>query len=92
MGSWTRQSVQVAEAAQHQRPKEAIRLYMQEVESLIAARGRDNYAQAAIYLLTVRGLLERLGERQAWDDLITNLREQNRNLPALRDELNKARL
>ena len=84
--------MQVAEAAQNQRPKEAIRLYMQEVESLIAARGRGNYAQAAIYLLTVRGLFERLDQRQAWNILIKDLRERCCRLPALKDELNKAGL
>ncbi|MDI6769104.1 MAG: SWIM zinc finger family protein [Anaerolineales bacterium] len=84
--------VEVAEAASEKRPKEAIRLYMQLVESLIGQRGRESYAQAAAYLQQVRDLYRRLGESQTWQALIANIREQHRNLPALRDELNRAGL
>jgi uncharacterized Zn finger protein len=91
---WGDQSLQVsvAQAAGEKRPKEAIRLYMQLVESLIRQRGRDNYAQAAAYLLQVHEAYQRLDEPQSWQALIANIREQHRNLPALRDELNRAGL
>ena len=88
-GDFTLQ-VEVAQAAGEQRPKESIRLYLQLVERLIRQRGRNNYAQAAGYLRSVREAFFRLGESQTWDALIANLREQHRNLPALRDELNRA--
>ncbi|MBA4379666.1 MAG: hypothetical protein C0393_03090 [Anaerolinea sp.] len=84
--------VEVAEAAGEKRPKESIRLYMQLVESLIRQRGRDGYAQAAAHLKQVRDAYHRLDEPQAWQALIANIREQHRNLPALRDELNRAGL
>lgn len=58
---------------QNQRSNEAIRLYMQEVESLIVARGRDNYAQAVIYLQKVCGSFERLDQGQVWNLLIADL-------------------
>jgi uncharacterized Zn finger protein len=90
-GDFTLQ-VEVAQAASEQRPKESIRLYIQLVESLIRQRGRDNYAQAAGYLRPVREAYLRLGEPQTWQALIANLREQHRNLPALRDELTRAGL
>jgi len=67
-------------------------LYIQLVESLIRQRGRDNYAQAAGYLRPVREAYLRLGEPHTWQALIANLREQHRNLPALRDELTRAGL
>jgi uncharacterized Zn finger protein len=84
--------IRVAQAAEESRPQEAIRLYMEAVERLIAARGRGNYATAATYLRCVRDLYHRLGEPETWDTLITDLRERNRRLPALRDELSKAGL
>ena len=90
-GDFTLQ-VEVARAASEQRPKESIRLYIQLVESLIRQRGRDNYAQAAGYLRPVREAYLRLGEPHTWQALIANLREQHRNLPALRDELTRAGL
>lgn len=61
-------------------------MYMQFVEALIQRRGRDNYAQAAAYLKSVNACYLRLGELQTWASLIAHLREQHRNLPALRDE------
>ena len=84
--------IQVAEAAEKSRPREAIRLYVEAVERLIAARGRSSYAEAAGYLLRVRDVYHRLGESGTWNSLVADLRDQNRRLRALQDELNKAGL
>lgn len=71
---------------------EAIELYRQQAERLIAMRDRKNY-QAAINPLTkMRTLYDKLGERETWTNYITTLREQNRNLRALKEELAKAGL
>jgi hypothetical protein len=40
----------------------------------------------------MRALYEKLGEHEAWTTYITALREQNRNLRALREELAAAGL
>ena len=85
-------SIQVAQAAEGGRPRAAIRLYLEAVERLIAARGRGNYAEAARYLCRVRDLYHCLDEPKTWKTFIADLREQNRRLPALKDELNKAGL
>jgi uncharacterized Zn finger protein len=84
--------IQVAQAAEESRPREAIRLYMEAVERLIAARGRGSYTEAATYLVRVREVYHRLGEPETWETLIAGLREQNRRLRALHDELNRAGL
>jgi uncharacterized Zn finger protein len=84
--------IRVAEAAEESRPRAAIRIHKEAVERLIAARGRGNYAAAARHLIRVRDLYRRLGEAATWETLIADLREQNRRLPALQDELNKAGL
>lgn len=85
-------SLMVAEAAEIDRPQEAIRLYLQEAERLIAMRGRGNYFAAAEYLIKVRDLYKNLGEEKSWEALIADIRERHKRLPALQDELNKAGL
>ena len=84
--------VKVAQAASAQRPKESIRLYTQLAESLIGRRGRENYAQATDYLRLVKAIYLRIGESRSWQAQIDNLREQHRNLPALKDELKRVGL
>jgi catechol 2,3-dioxygenase-like lactoylglutathione lyase family enzyme len=85
-------SLDVARAAEETRPREAIELYRQKAERLIAMRDRKNY-QAAINPLTkMRSLYDKLGEHETWTTYITALREQNRNLRALKEELAKAGL
>lgn len=90
--SYPRLQITVAEAAEDRRPYAAIDLYMDHVVSLIAQRGRGNYAQAAQYLLRVRELYRQLEGEAEWAILIKNLREENRRLPAMQDEFNKAGL
>ena len=85
-------SLKVAQAVERNRPRDAIRLYVTEVERLIAARGRGNYAEAAIYLLRVRTVYEKMGEEKSWRTLIAKIREQNRRLPAMQDEFNQVGL
>jgi uncharacterized Zn finger protein len=82
----------LAEAAEAERPRDAVRLYMAEVEALIERRGRDNYAMAARYLQRVRALYARLGDDEAWQTLIADLRQGNSRLRALQEELNTAGL
>jgi uncharacterized Zn finger protein len=84
--------ITVAQAVAETHPKDAVALYMQKIHSLITQRGRGNYAQAAQYLLRVREIYQRLGETEAWQTVIRNLRTENSNLPAMQDEFNKAGL
>ena len=82
----------VARAAEETHPREAIELYQQRAERLIANKGRDYYQEACTYLVKVRSLYEKLGELGTWASYIAALREQNRKLPALKDELARAKL
>ena len=77
-------ALEVARAAEETRPREAIELYRPHAERLISQRGRQNYQEACTYLAKMRVLYEKLGEGEAWTSYITALREQNRNLRALR--------
>src|SRR6266487_885578 len=85
-------ALEVARASEETRPHEAIELYQQYAERLIAMRERKNYQAACTYLVKVRALYEKLGESEAWTSYIAALREQNRNLRALKEELANAGL
>ena len=82
-------ALEVALAAEETHPREAIELYRQYGERLIALRGRQNYQSACKYLATMRTLYDKLGEHEAWTTCIAALREQNR---ALKEELANAGL
>jgi uncharacterized Zn finger protein len=79
--------MRTAEAAERAFPQESLILYGEEVELLIAARGRENYHQAAQYLRRMRDLYLSLGQDETWDAFIAGLRADNARLYALRDEM-----
>ena len=74
------------------RPHEAIEVFRQQAERLIAQRGRQNYQDACKYLAKIRVLYKKLGECEVWASYITALYEQNRNLRALKEEWTNAGL
>ena len=82
----------VANAVAETHPRQAANLYLLTAQTLIDQRGRERYAEAAIYLGQIRQIYQRLGEVQPWQTFIARLRDENRNLRALQDELNRAGL
>ena len=86
------QLIRVAQSASETHPHAAVDIYLQQVESLIEARGRDNYQRACSHLTKVRDLYRQLSGEPAWTDFITELRERHRRLPALKEELRNAGL
>ncbi len=99
-GSWRQQApwggyhfmVRVAEALAEARPQAAMEMYGEAVEQLVVHRKRPSYAEAAQLLKRIRDILIREGETKLWDNLIASFRQRYKRLPALQDELNKARL
>jgi uncharacterized Zn finger protein len=85
-------AIQVAKAAEAQRPHASISIYLAEAERLIAGQGRGNYQTAAGYLTRVRELYKQINDSVSWSKLMADLRERHRRLRALQDELNKAGL
>jgi len=79
--------IEVARAAEEKLPRESIAIYQNRIDKLINQRGRGSYQQAAQHLLRVRELFNRLGESEQWTTYITSLREKNRPLRALKEEL-----
>ena len=85
-------SIRVAGAAEEHRPQEAVTLYVEAADRIIKARDRKNYTRAVAYLGRVRELYRSSGEEKTWQSFITGLREKNRRLSALKEELNRAGL
>jgi uncharacterized Zn finger protein len=84
--------VRLAEAAESTHPDDAIRLYEAEAEKWIDQRKREAYAQAAEYLARIKKLSGNTASPDVWRQIINRIREEYRRLPALMDELNKAKL
>jgi uncharacterized Zn finger protein len=82
----------VAKAAEKGYPQEAIEIYQAYVETRIQWRGRENYATASQYLITIRKLYQAMGKKDVWQTYVMDLRQKNSKLPALRDEMAKAKL
>ena len=85
-------TMEVAQAAEKSHPREAIRLYQERIDRLIAGRGRGNYAQACLYLARVKKLYEKSQDPHLWQDYIESIRNHKPRLPALLDELEQAGL
>ena len=86
------QLIRVAQAASGTHPHAAVDIYLQQVESLIEARGRDNYRRACAHLAKARDIYRQLEDEPAWTGFIAQLRERHRRLPALREELDSSGL
>jgi hypothetical protein len=84
--------IRVAKAAEEEYPGEAIRLYKRVIQKLIDRRGRENYQQAIGYLDRVRRLYQKQGLELEWQAYMTTLRNSNKSLRALKEELDKRAL
>jgi uncharacterized Zn finger protein len=84
--------IEVAKGAEENYPQQAIAIYQRYVQMRIEWRGRDNYRTACEYLLSIRRLYQKMGKSNEWVTYIADFRERNAKLPALRDEMAKARL
>lgn len=89
---WQDYRQEVAEAAEKDHPREALALYKEMAEHAIGERQRSSYQKATQHLKRAKALYKRLEEQDDWDAYLRELRERYANLPALQDELCKARL
>ena len=78
--------------SRHVRPERAIPVYVKYAQKEIGRRNRKHYAIAAQFLWEVKQMYQQLDNEDAWDKLITEVREEFKRLPALQDELNRAGL
>jgi uncharacterized Zn finger protein len=89
---WVQHDLHVAKAAEANHPLAAIEISCQEVDRYIEARGRSNHRDAAKILQRIKKLYHLQNTSIKWDHFFAALRQRNRRLPALMDELNKAGL
>lgn len=82
----------VAKAAQETHPRESLELYQNRAERIIATRTRKSYAAACSYLVKVRSLYEKIGDFGAWGRYLAKIHELVRRLPAMKEEMAKAKL
>jgi uncharacterized Zn finger protein len=74
-------------------PSHYLKEYLARAERLISGRGRGNYQQAVEYLKKVRSICQDTQKSAGeWDRTIQKIRENNKNLRALQEELRKAHL
>jgi hypothetical protein len=88
-GAPSNYQAQVAKAAEERYPHEAIRLYKSVIQKLIDERGRENYQQATDFLMRVRLLYQKQEQEPEWHAYIARLRNSNKSLRALKEELDK---
>ena len=84
--------IEVAKAAEENYPRETIEIYQRYVDMRIEWRDRGNYQVACQYLISIRKLYQKIGKSNEWTTYIADLREHNARLPALKDEMAKAKL
>jgi uncharacterized Zn finger protein len=77
----------VAAAAEANFPDEAVRIYQKLGEQQITQRGRPAYQAAANHLVRVMRILEGNGRTAEWQSFIADLRQRNKSLRDLREEL-----
>ena len=82
----------VAKAAEKPRPQTAIDLYQKMVAGYIAQKSRSDYQSAVGILIRVKPLYDALNDRAGWTAYLNDLRTQFKRLPALQDELRRAKL
>jgi uncharacterized Zn finger protein len=85
-------ALRVAEAAEKERPREAIALYRKHAEGLIGFQGRERYQVACRLLRRVKALDQQLGEEEEWDRTVATLRQKYARQRAFLEELNAAGL
>jgi uncharacterized Zn finger protein len=94
MQPWERRQYQsqVAQAAEKSHPQEALSLYTELVEDAIRGRDRRTYQQAVQHLKRMKAVFKALNAVSNWDAYLQSLQVQCRHLPALQDEMRRARL
>lgn len=84
--------LEVAKAASSAFPLESARLYRMVALQEVRRRERRHYAEAARLLAKARDLYRQAGEEEEWNRVISEIRDGNRILRALQEELRGAGL
>jgi uncharacterized Zn finger protein len=80
----------VAQVAEAEHPREAIKIYRDLATSAINGRNRNAYKLATQYMERIHSLYHRLNMDGEWQAYISGLREEYKRFRALQDEMNEA--
>ncbi len=83
---------EVAEAAKKQHPHATVSIYRRLAKIFINNRGRDNYKEACRLLKRCKAVLFSINAKDEWRSLISDIKANYAHLPALIDEIKKAKL
>lgn len=83
---------QLFEVMKHHDPKRLVPIFRQYVQRRIAEKNRKSYQKAAEWLEELKAVYLLLEQAGAWNDYLQELRENHRRLPALQDEITRAKL
>jgi uncharacterized Zn finger protein len=81
---------EAAQKSRDARPNRAIDVYRSRARHLINRRGRDNYSEAANYLAKIRSICRETEVDLHWSSVVDEFYEYASNLPACKDEFQKA--
>lgn len=90
---WLSDSAQrLFEVIKQHDPKRLVPILRQFAEKRISAKNRTSYQQAAEWLTELKSVYHLLDQTEAWTLYLRDVRENYRRLPALQDEITKAKL
>jgi uncharacterized Zn finger protein len=84
--------LEVTDATRSTHPRKALEVYLKHARFNIDQRSRENYQQAAHQLASMKEIYSQLGEVAEWERLIASIKTDFKRLPALQDELRRAKL
>jgi uncharacterized Zn finger protein len=76
----------------HHDPKLLVPIFRQYVQKRIAEKNRKSYQKAVEWLEELKAIYLLLEQAGAWNGYLQELRENHRHLPALQDEITRAKL
>lgn len=79
----------VAEAVAKAHPERALAIYRRGLDANLPHADMAAYESATAYLKTMRPIMDALGRKQEWSDLLAGIREKYRNRPRFMELLDK---
>jgi uncharacterized Zn finger protein len=71
----------VAEAVAKSHPERALEIYRRGLDGALPHANMASYESATVYLRKMRPIMDALGRKQEWSDLLVGIREKYRNRP-----------
>ncbi|MBF0543066.1 MAG: SWIM zinc finger family protein [Candidatus Riflebacteria bacterium] len=90
--AWNDLEIELAQAAEKDRPEVSVKIYKKHVSNLIVQSGRSRYVSACEFIKRIGDLLNAMDHTHQWKDYLVELRIKNKRLRAFIEEMDKAKL